>query len=71
MEYSSKNWWTELALFVAVSAASVVLLSLLLAAVVDGDNQSVSGLLVIIPSVVLGLVSARIYRRRHTPTSTD
>lgn len=71
MEHSSKDWWAGLALLVAVSAASVVLLSLLPAAVVDGDDQSVSGLLVIVPSMVLGLVSARIHRRGRTPTDTD
>ncbi|MCK8678447.1 hypothetical protein [Streptomyces lichenis] len=70
MAYSSKNWWIEFALFVSVSAISAVVLTLLWAMALDGREQSGNGLLVLVPSVIIGLLCARLYRRQHVPPST-
>ncbi|MFJ8694667.1 hypothetical protein [Streptomyces roseolilacinus] len=71
MAYSSRNWWTELALFVSVSAASALLLAALWAMSLDGREETVNGLLFIIPGVVIGLWAAARYRRRRTTAVPD
>ncbi|WP_234372381.1 hypothetical protein [Streptomyces noursei] len=72
MAYSSRNWWTELALFVSVSAASAFLLAVLWAVSLDGREETVNGLFFIIPGVVIGLLAAARYRRhRATSGPTD
>ncbi|MFF8382108.1 hypothetical protein ACF053_00415 [Streptomyces kanasensis] len=65
MAYSSKYWWTELALFVSVSAASAFLLTTLWAESLDGREETVSGLLFIIPGLITGLWAARRFRRHR------
>lgn len=66
MAYSSRNWWTELALFVSVGSASAFLLAALWSVSLDGREETVNGLLFIVPGVIIGLLAAARYRRRRT-----
>ncbi|KOX29080.1 MULTISPECIES: hypothetical protein [unclassified Streptomyces] len=66
MTHSSKNRWNELALFLVVTGVSVFALSSLVAFLIDDQGVSVDGVLVVLPSVLIGLGTARAYRRRRT-----
>ncbi|WP_405898261.1 hypothetical protein OG242_12650 [Streptomyces sp. NBC_00727] len=65
MAYGSKEWWNEFALFLAITFASIFVLASLVAIFLNVQAESVSGLIVIVPSVFIGLAAARIHRRRH------
>ncbi len=71
MAYSSRKWWTELALFVLVSTASALLLAVLWAMSLEGREETVNGLVFIIPGVVIGLMAAARYRRHHTASGSS
>ncbi|MGW9453342.1 hypothetical protein [Streptomyces sp. NPDC055632] len=69
MAYSPKNWWTELALFASVTALSTAALFGILVMTPHEDGQQLNVLLLIIPGIVIGLLAARVYRRRHASDS--
>lgn len=62
--HSSKNRWNELALFLVVTGVSVFALSSLVTFLIGDRDAVVSGILVVLPSVLIGLGTARAYRRR-------
>ncbi|MEU0359830.1 hypothetical protein [Streptomyces cyaneofuscatus] len=66
MSYTSKNWWTEFALFASVTLGSILAAVLFLSLTYKG---TLDGLVLIVPSIALGLWAARIYRRRHNAGS--
>ncbi|MFJ4870599.1 hypothetical protein [Streptomyces sp. NPDC088757] len=65
MTQSSKDRWNELALFLVVTGAGVFALSSLAAFLIGDQDLSVHGLLVVLPSVLIGLGTARAHRRRR------
>ncbi|MFD6417142.1 hypothetical protein [Streptomyces sp. NPDC060194] len=65
MTYTTRDWWQGLALVVVVTAACTVALSALLAALADGRTHSIPELLVLVPSLMVGLAAGRAHRRRR------
>ncbi|MET9933755.1 MULTISPECIES: hypothetical protein [unclassified Streptomyces] len=65
MTQSSKDRWNELALFLVVTGVGVFALSSLVAFLIGDQDLSVRGLLVVLPSVLIGLGTARAHRRRR------
>ncbi|RSS44127.1 hypothetical protein [Streptomyces sp. WAC08241] len=65
MIHSSKDRWNELALFLVVTGVSVFALSSLVAFLVDDREAGINGVLVVLPSVLIGLGTARAHRRRR------
>lgn len=64
--HSSKNRWNELALFLVVTGVGVFALSSLADLLIADQDPTVNGVLVVLPSVLIGLGTARAYRRRRT-----
>ncbi|MFI5758990.1 hypothetical protein [Streptomyces sp. NPDC051569] len=65
MSYSSRDWWTEFAVFVLTTAACTALFVWLWIASLDGREATANGLGFLVPGLFVGLWAARRYRRRH------
>ncbi|MFE0178538.1 hypothetical protein ACFWZ2_40165 [Streptomyces sp. NPDC059002] len=63
--YSSRNWWTEMAVGVLGTAACTALLLALDVRALEGRGGTVDLLNCLVPGLAVGVWSARRYRRRR------
>ncbi|MEV5990762.1 hypothetical protein AB0L96_05350 [Streptomyces sp. NPDC052115] len=64
--YSSRNWWTEMAVGVLVTLVCTALLLGVGIWALEGRGGTVNLLSCLVPGLAVGIWSARRYRRRHT-----
>ncbi|MEU6123210.1 hypothetical protein [Streptomyces sp. NPDC047123] len=64
--YTSRQWWTEMAVGVLVTLVCTGLLLLVGIWALEGRGGTVNLLSCLVPGLVVGIWAARRYRRRRT-----